>query len=189
MEAAPKAMEELSLHILDIAQNAVAAQATSVEIAIVEDTAIETLTLSVADNGIGMDEQTVRQATEWGFSTKPHNKGGFGLPMFQRAARVTGGSMQITSAPGLGTDVRAVLHTGHPAYVPLGDMSETFVILMVGHPDVEFTYRRSCNDASFILSTAYMKQVLGNVPLNCRAVIEWSVRRINEQTALLGSKA
>ncbi|MBQ7075808.1 MAG: ATP-binding protein [Clostridia bacterium] len=49
-------MKELSLHILDIAQNSITADATLVEIEIVEDTKKDILTITVKDNGKGMSE-------------------------------------------------------------------------------------------------------------------------------------
>ncbi|HBK61834.1 MAG TPA: ATP-binding protein, partial [Firmicutes bacterium] len=48
-------MRELSMHILDIAQNSIAAGAKVVRIDVVEDAAADTMTITVADDGSGMD--------------------------------------------------------------------------------------------------------------------------------------
>ena len=50
-------MQELSLNILDIAQNSVRAKASLVTITMEEDTVEKTLRLSVSDNGCGMTEE------------------------------------------------------------------------------------------------------------------------------------
>ncbi|HHX63779.1 MAG TPA: ATP-binding protein, partial [Chloroflexi bacterium] len=52
-------MRELSQHVLDLIQNSLEAGASQVEIEIIENRAANQLTLSVADNGRGMDEETV----------------------------------------------------------------------------------------------------------------------------------
>ena len=47
-------MRELSLNVLDIAQNSVAADSSLVTVEAIENTARHELTLCVADNGKGM---------------------------------------------------------------------------------------------------------------------------------------
>jgi len=64
--------------------------------------------LVVADQGIGMDEETLKHATEPFFTTKGVGKGtGLGLPMVHGMAHQIGGAFELLSAPGQGT--RAVL--------------------------------------------------------------------------------
>ena len=53
-------MKELSLNILDIAQNSIAAGASLTNIEVAEDTAKHELTITVSDNGCGMDEHTLK---------------------------------------------------------------------------------------------------------------------------------
>ena len=51
-------MEDLALHILDVAQNGVEAGATAIEIELVEkDPARDLLTICIRDNGRGMDQR------------------------------------------------------------------------------------------------------------------------------------
>ncbi|MBO9624570.1 MAG: PAS domain S-box protein [Sphingomonas sp.] len=64
--------------------------------------------LVVADKGSGMDEETLRRATEPFFTTKGVGKGtGLGLPMVHGMAHQSGGAFELLSAVGEGT--RAVL--------------------------------------------------------------------------------
>jgi len=62
--------------------------------------------LTVADNGHGMDEATLTRAVEPFFSTKGIGQGtGLGLSMAHGLACQLGGTLTITSQPGLGTRV------------------------------------------------------------------------------------
>lgn len=62
--------------------------------------------LSVADNGIGMDDATLVRAVEPFFSTKGIGKGtGLGLSMAHGLAAQLGGALIINSQPAVGTNV------------------------------------------------------------------------------------
>jgi len=49
------------MHILDIAQNSIAAGARLVQIDVVEDVANDMMTISVTDDGRGMSEEVVQR--------------------------------------------------------------------------------------------------------------------------------
>ena len=60
--------------------------------------------LSISDTGEGMDETTLRRATEPFFTTKGIGKGtGLGLSMVHGFAEQSGGRLRLTSVPGKGT--------------------------------------------------------------------------------------
>jgi signal transduction histidine kinase len=62
--------------------------------------------MTVTDSGTGMDEATVRRATEPFFTTKGAGKGtGLGLSMVDGLAAQSDGAMRISSRVGLGTTV------------------------------------------------------------------------------------
>lgn len=59
------------------------------------------------DTGYGMDEVTLKRATEPFYTTKGGGRGtGLGLSMVDGLVAQSGGTMQITSEPGLGTTVQ-----------------------------------------------------------------------------------
>ena len=133
-------MEDLSLHILDIVENAVAASASRVRIAIAEDTAADRLSIEVRDNGRGMDRATREKVLDPFHTTRTTRRVGLGLPLLAQAAGQAGGTIEINSEPGQGTTVRAVFQRSHPDLQPLGDLAETLKTLLVGHPDLELQF-------------------------------------------------
>ena len=74
-------MEDLSLHVLDIAQNALAAGADRVEVRIIEEPKEGILRIEIEDNGSGMDEQTAIRALDAFYTTKTPKRVGLGLPL------------------------------------------------------------------------------------------------------------
>ena len=137
-------MEDLSLHILDVVENSVAASARAIEIAIAEDTTADRLSLEIRDDGDGMDEAVRAKALDPFFSTRTTRRIGLGLPLLAQAARDTGGDLTLESAPGEGTTVRAVFGLSHPDRKPLGDIAASLVAILAGRPQLEvrYEYRR-----------------------------------------------
>ena len=66
--------------------------------------------ITIADNGIGMDEMTLAKATEPFFTTKGPGKGtGLGLSMVHGLAAQSGGLLRIHSEPNVGTTIELCL--------------------------------------------------------------------------------
>ena len=66
--------------------------------------------LSVADNGMGMEEEVALHAREAFFTTKPAGKGtGLGLALCNSIITRHNGRMEIETEPGLGTSVNIFL--------------------------------------------------------------------------------
>ena len=159
-------LEDLAMHILDIAQNAIEAGATRIAIGVSEDPVADTLTLTVDDNGPGMTGVTAARARDPFFTTRQTRAVGLGLPLLEQAAEAAGGGLELRSRPGEGTVVRARFQYSHVDRAPLGDLETTVVVLASARPDVDidFTHRRGARDYSF--TTADIRRVIGGQALS-----------------------
>ena len=166
-------MPEISLNILDVAENSTRAGASLVEITVDADTKKDRLTVIIKDDGCGMTKEQVSQVTDPFFTSRTTRKVGLGVPFFKYAAESTGGSFTIQSEPGAGTVVTAVFVLSHIDRMPLGDITSTIHTLVVFHPESQFLYRYCYNGASFTLDTREFKQILGDVPFHTPEVSDY----------------
>lgn len=173
-------MKELSLHILDIAQNSVHADASLVQIAIEEQSSADTLSITVTDNGCGMDEAFLQRVRDPFTTTRTTRKVGMGIPLFEAAAIACGGGLEIQSHPGEGTVVCARFIRSHIDRAPVGDMPGTMCVLISGSPQVDFVYTHRVDEASFTFDTREIRTVLGDVPPDTPEVIAWIRTYIRE---------
>ena len=90
-------MRELSLNVMDVAQNSVRAEASVVRITVTESDKNDRLTIEIADNGCGMTQEQVQQVIDPFFTTRTTRKVGLGVPLFKLSAEQTGGSFDIQS--------------------------------------------------------------------------------------------
>lgn len=178
-------MRELSLNILDIAQNSISAGASLITIEVSKDTKEHLLSLTVSDNGCGMDEETLKNVCDPFFTTRTTRKVGMGIPLFRLAAEQTGGSFEITSEKGVGTSTKAVFHSDSIDFTPLGDITSTVTVLVSMNTDRDFIYRRKVDGEEFVLDTREIKKILEGVPLDNPEVVQWMKEYIDENTALL----
>ena len=167
-------MVELSLHILDIAQNSIKAKASLVEIEVEENIAANLLTIVIRDNGCGMEKEFLQDVTNPFRTSRTTRKVGLGLSLFKSAAQLTGGNFDIQSEVGKGTIVKACFVHDSIDRQPLGDMASTMSVIIGGAPNVDFIYRHSFDGREFTFDTKSIRQVLGqDVPLNEPDVLNW----------------
>ena len=175
-------MRELSLNIMDLAQNSIAAGGTLIEIRIAKYSLLRKLVIVITDNGCGMESDELCRAQSAFYTTRSTRSVGLGIPFFKMAAEMTGGNFYINSQPGTGTRVSAIFHTGHIDMLPLGDVAETVLLLIICNPNLDFVYRRSLDERSICLDTREMRDALGeNFPLSSPDVVVWLREYIREQ--------
>ncbi len=127
-------MRELALHLLDIAENSVAADAGKIQIEVSEDTLADRLKMSVEDDGRGMDEALVARVVDPFVTSRTTRKVGLGIPLLKAAAEACKGGLTIQSALGKGTRIEVEFQRSHIDRMPLGDLGATFLTLVVGYP-------------------------------------------------------
>ncbi len=174
-------MEEISLHILDIAENSVMAQAKLIEIVITEDSAKDIMEININDDGRGMDEETILKALSPFYSSRTTRRIGLGLPLFKATCEATGGWLTIYSTPGKGTKVNARLGLSHIDKPPLGDIAGTILMLVISYPDRDFYYKHIVNDKEFLFDTKEIREVLGEeIELNNPELRSWLTQTLND---------
>ena len=142
-------MQDLSLHILDIAENATRAGGKKIIIKIIEDKIKDTLNLSIEDDGKGMDKETAEKVMDPFFTTKNGKKIGLGLSLLAQAAQQTGGELKIDSEQGKGTKVTAVFRISNIDMKPIGNIVETMTALVSANPTTQFILDYKIGDDSF----------------------------------------
>lgn len=166
-------MREISLHILDIVQNSLAAGATKVKISLLELFQNNSLIVEIEDNGRGMDEKEVKKALDPFYTTRLTRRVGLGLPLLLANAQACGGGLRIESQPGKGTVVKAEFQLDHIDRPPVGDMVSTLLTLIAGSPQVDFFYYRQRNEKSFIFQTSEVKDILQGTSLKHPEILSW----------------
>jgi len=146
-------MEDLSLHILDIVENSIAASAKRVEILIVEDTKNDLLSIEIKDDGTGMDAETQKKILDPFFTTRKTRRVGLGIPLLAQAARESEGKFQVISEPGKGTTVKASFRYSHPDRKPLGDIPATICTILAGRTQLEILYEHKIDDSVYRFDT------------------------------------
>lgn len=154
-------MTEISLNVLDVAQNSVRAGASLIEITVSADSASDRLTVTLSDDGCGMSEEQLKSVTDPFFTTRTTRKIGLGIPFFKQSAELTGGSFEITSEVGVGTKTEAVYVLSSIDRMPLGNMSQTIHSLVTLNTHIDFLYTYSADGKSFALDTREFKEILG----------------------------
>ena len=156
-------MPEISLNILDVAENSVKAKASLIEISVEVNTAADTITVIIKDDGCGMSDEQLAKVTDPFYTTRTTRKVGLGVPFFKLAALQSGGSFDITSKEGQGTTVTAVFGLTNIDRMPLGDMTSTIHTLVTFNEKNDFLYKYSIDDRTFKLDTREFREILGGV--------------------------
>jgi anti-sigma regulatory factor (Ser/Thr protein kinase) len=167
-------MFELALHILDLVQNSVAAGASIVIITIKIDAGADLLTISIKDDGCGMDDALKRRVTSPFATTRTTRKVGLGIPMFKQCAEMCAGRFCLKSQAGEGTELTASFRASHMDLPPLGDIKGTMLALIAGNPETpEFVLRYAQDDQAFDFDTRPIREALGGAPLAGPEIFAW----------------
>ena len=184
-------MQELSLNVLDVAENSVRADASLVEITVEEDTAADRLAITIRDNGKGMTREQASAVIDPFYTTRTTRKVGLGIPFFRMAARLSGGDLDIQSQVGEGTTVTATFGLTSIDRMPLGDMNGTVAALVQCNPHIDWVYTRKKDGREMVMDTRQFREILGEVPLDSPEVLQFlgDFLRENTEELLAGETA
>lgn len=179
-------MEDISLHILDIAENSIAAGATVIKIRIAEEIDKDLLFVEIEDNGRGITGEFIKKVLDPFYTTRTTRKTGFGLSFLAQSAREAGGDISIKSEEVKGTTISACFKYSHIDRKPLGNIADTLIVLIAGNPQIDFLYEHRRNAKVYSISTKEIRPELGEVPLNFPDVIKVIRKDIEEGIKGLG---
>ncbi len=166
-------MDELALHILDIVQNSLRAQATDVTISVTESRVHDKFEINIKDNGLGMSKRLLKNIKNPFITTRQLRKVGLGIPFLTQICEECEGNLTIQSVEGEGTVVCATMRYSHIDRLPLGSMAETLTALIMGSPETHFTYTYACDTHTFRLDTDEVKAMLDGVPIQNSEILAW----------------
>lgn len=165
-------MRELTLHLLDIAENSIAAGAKNIEIEIEENSKSDLLKLVVSDDGRGMSEETLKKVIDPFVTSRTTRKVGLGIPLLKEAAEACNGSFDLNSTLGKGTSLAVQFQRSHIDRMPLGDVPTTFQNLFFSNPDIHWVFRYRVDEKEFVFDDAEIKAELDGVSLTEPEIIK-----------------
>ncbi len=164
-------MREIALHLLDIAENSVAAGAKNITISIEEDLQNDRLKAMVQDDGRGMDEQLLARVIDPFVTSRTTRKVGLGIPLLKAAAEACNGSLLISSTPGQGTRLEVDFQRSHIDRMPLGDLAGTVLTLVVGYPKMHWVFYYRADGKEFTFDDEPIKKELEGILLTEPSVL------------------
>ncbi len=173
-------MKDLSMHIMDIIQNSVRAEASLVELEITESQKLDLFSISIKDNGIGMSKQMLEKVTDPFFTTRTTRKVGLGLSLLKQNAEQTGGKVEINSKEGVGTSLKAIFSHSHLDRPSLGDIAGIMVLLVGANPKMDFLYKHITDKGEYVFDTKEVKEVLEGVSVSDPEIMQYLKEMIKE---------
>lgn len=173
-------MKDLSLHVLDLAQNSVKAGASRVEIDMVDDPAHDQLAITLKDNGCGMSQEMVVRVQDPFVTSRTTRKVGLGIPLFKQGCLDTGGTFSLTSQEGVGTIISGTYVRSHLDRPPMGDMAGSILSLVLANPRLDVRYHHEVGEQAFDFDAAEIRAELEDVPLDTPEVQLWLMDYLNE---------
>ena len=174
-------MRDLSLHILDLMQNSIRAEASLVSLTVtLADSGV--LSIIIEDNGSGMSAELLSRVTSPFATTRTTRKVGLGIPMMAENCRLAGGDLQIESELCKGTRLTATLDTSSIDCLPLGDLPGTVTTLVTMNPDhPEFTLHCSSPQGELRFDTRELREALQGVSFSEPEIAAWILASLREE--------
>ncbi len=179
-------MDDLCLHIMDIIENCVRAEAKKIFLTVLISSAENTLRIEIKDNGKGMDEEERKRCQYPFYTTKECKKTGMGIALLKQSSAEAEGAFTLYSERGKGTSVTATFRYDHIDRRPIGDVAKAFYLIIAAFPDVDLSLRYGKNGEEFIIETEEIKNALGDIPITApdvlktlRSLIEKGISTVN----------
>lgn len=153
-------MRELSLHILDLIQNSIAAEAKTVFLGVNEDEE-GYFVFRICDDGRGMSEDFLSRVRDPFVTTRLTRDVGMGIALISMSTEHSGGHLMIRSKEGQGTTIKATFLRDHLDRPPLGDLAATVKVVLVANPDLHLIVRYVFGKNKFEFDSKFIREMLG----------------------------
>lgn len=173
-------MKDFAMHIMDIVQNSISANATKITVNITESIVKNLLELVIEDNGKGIPEEMLENVTDPFVTSRTTRKVGLGLSLLKQHANSTGGGLKISSEVGRGTRVFANFELLHYDRQPMGDVAGTMVLLAAANPRIQFIYEHSTDFGKYTFDTNEVNEMLEGMSISEATVIRFLREMIEE---------
>lgn len=173
-------MDDLALHILDIAENSINAGAKNVTINIIEDTIQDLLMIEIIDDGKGMDKEMLEAVSNPFVTTRTTRKVGLGIPLLKLAAENCDGSLEINSEKGKGTTIKAKFKLSHIDRQPLGDVMGTILALLANEHNFNLIFNHRKDDKMFEFDSKEFKSALQKLGLEESSLVSVANKYLKE---------
>lgn len=174
-------MNDISLHILDIAENSRDAHATLIQITL--EFAEDFISAEIADNGRGMSSEILSRVLDPFYTSRTVRDVGLGLPLFKASAERTGGEFEISSREGEGTRVYAKFMTGSIDCPATGNPTDTIVSIFMGLGAADLIYTFKKSTGCFVFDTREFREILGDIPFGDPQIVMFAKEFIDSGTA------
>lgn len=173
-------MRDLSLHILDLVENSIRAEASVIAVTIAADPAEDSLRIAIEDNGRGLKVSPEAAADPF-YTTKGGKRTGLGLSFFREAAERAGGSMTVGKSELGGVRVAAEMRLNHVDRSPLGDIAATLSSVVCTNPEVDFRVNLRMGNEERRLSAFEIGEELGEGRCGGLTVAQAMMERIKAE--------
>ncbi|KAB3531453.1 ATP-binding protein [Alkaliphilus serpentinus] len=178
-------MKELALHILDVAENSIRAKASIIKLTIIEDIQQDLMEIIIEDNGIGMEKELLDKVLDPFVTSRTTRRVGLGLSLFKAAAQQCEGDLAITSQKNIGTKVKVYFQHSHIDRVPLGNIVDTIITLILSGEEIDVEYMHIYNQKKLFFSTSEIKKSIEGVPITDVQIIGWIKEYLEESVKML----
>jgi hypothetical protein len=178
-------MKDLSMHLMDIIENSIAAEASEIRVDIFESESGDYYRFRIRDNGTGMNSEFLSQVTDPWTTTRDTRKVGLGLALLQQNCQQAGGFLRIFSIPDKGTIVEAEFSWSHMDRPPAGNIPGTLKLLLASYPEIHFIYHHYTDEGEYCFDTEIIKDCLNGAPIGEPAVLRFLQEMITGNLELI----
>ena len=166
-------MREISLTLLDLAQNSIKVEASLIEIEFSISEKRNLIEFTIDDNGYGMTNEELEKVTDPFFTSRAERRVGLGVPFCKLACEQAGGSFSITSEKDVGTKLYASFQLDHIDRQPVGDLAGSVLFIVTASEKSDVIFKFKTDETDFSFDSREAKEILGGLPINTPDVVSY----------------